>query len=68
MEKFKIKGPYITLGQFVKAINLVSSGGMEKAFLLESTITYNGEPEKRRGKKIYPKDRVNINGITYEFL
>ncbi|MCK9493012.1 MAG: S4 domain-containing protein YaaA [Acholeplasmataceae bacterium] len=68
MEKFKIKGPYITLGQFVKAINLVSSGGMEKVFLLESTITYNGEPENRRGKKIYPKDRVNINGITYEFL
>lgn len=68
MEKFKIKGPYITLGQFVKAINLVSSGGMEKAFLQEATIIYNGEKENRRGKKIYPKDRVIINGTPYEFI
>lgn len=67
MEKFTIKSSYITLGQFIKASNIVSSGGMVKPFLLEGTILLNGEEEKRRGKKIYPGDILSVNGITYLF-
>ena len=68
MKTFKIEGvEFITLGQFVKAAGLVSSGGMVKPFLEETKILYNGEPENRRGKKIYPKDKVQIGKDVYIF-
>ncbi|MDG0889322.1 RNA-binding S4 domain-containing protein [Paracholeplasma manati] len=68
MKTFKIEGvEFITLGQFVKAAGLVSTGGMVKPFLEETKILYNGEPENRRGKKIYPKDKVQIGKDVYIF-
>lgn len=68
MKTFKINGPFITLGQFVKASGIISSGGMIKPFLEENEITHNGVPEKRRGKKIYPNDKVEIGKDIYTFL
>lgn len=68
MKTFKIEGvEFITLGQFVKAAGLVSTGGMVKPFLAETKILYNGEPENRRGKKIYPKDKVQVGKEVYLF-
>lgn len=68
MKTFKIEGvEFITLGQFVKAAGLVSTGGMVKPFLEETKILYNGQPEKRRGKKIYPTDKVQIGKDIYTF-
>lgn len=68
MKTFKIEGSdFITLGQFVKAAGYVSTGGMVKPFLEETKILYNGEPENRRGKKIYPKDKVQIEQTVYLF-
>lgn len=67
MEHFKIKDTHITLGQFVKAASIVSSGGMVKHFLEENTITLNGVKENRRGKKIYPGDVLIVNGEKYLF-
>jgi S4 domain protein YaaA len=68
LKTFKIEGvEFITLGQFVKAAGLVSTGGMVKPFLEETKILYNGEPENRRGKKIYPKDKVQIGKDVYIF-
>lgn len=68
MKKFKIKGDYITLGQFVKAVGLVDTGGMIKPFLEDTKILYNGELENRRGKKIYPDDKVQIGKDIYLFV
>ncbi|NLN51124.1 MAG: RNA-binding S4 domain-containing protein [Acholeplasmataceae bacterium] len=67
MQKFKIKGEFITLGQFVKANNLVSSGGMVKPFLAEIKIVLNGVEENRRGKKIFPGDQLEILGKKIVF-
>ncbi|MCU0104205.1 RNA-binding S4 domain-containing protein [Acholeplasma vituli] len=68
MKTFKIKdAEFITLGQFVKAAGFVSTGGMVKPFLEETKIFFNGEPENRRGKKIYPKDKVQIGKDVYIF-
>ena len=68
MKTFKIEGvEFITLGQFVKAAGLVSTGGMVKPFLEETKILYNGQLEKRRGKKIYPTDKVQIGKDIYTF-
>ncbi len=66
MKKIIIKSDYITLGQFIKFTNIVSSGGMVKAILEEHTIYVNDVLEARRGKKLYPGDKILIKGIgTY---
>lgn len=62
MEKVKFSTSYITLGQLLKMTNVISSGGMAKWFLSENVVYVNGEPEQRRGKKLYDEDVVNIPG------
>ena len=67
MEKIIINSEYITLGQFIKYTSIVSSGGMVKAVLNEYTIYVNDILEARRGKKLYPGDKILIKGIgTYK--
>ncbi len=61
----KITGEYITLGQLLKFLDLVSTGGEEKVFLRENEVLFNGEKEQRRGKKLRDKDQVTILGVTY---
>ncbi len=63
VEKVIISSEYITLGQFIKYVNIVSSGGMVKPFLAENKIYLNDILEARRGKKVYPGDKVLIKGI-----
>lgn len=55
-EEIHLKTPHITLGQLLKIADLVSSGGQAKWFLQEyaNDILVNGEPENRRGRKLYP--------------
>jgi len=60
-----IQGEYITLGQLLKFLDLVQTGGEEKAFLVTHEITFNGEKEIRRGKKLWDKDVVSIDGVSY---
>lgn len=61
MEKeFFLEETYITLGQFLKSIAVISSGGMAKPYLESSPVLLNGETENRRGKKLYAGDRVKI--------
>jgi S4 domain protein YaaA len=68
MKEVKIKTEYITLGQLIKYLSLVGSGGEVKFFIMESHILLNEEPENRRGKKIYPNDVVEINNQTYRII
>ena len=56
----EIHTPYIQLGQFMKKIGLVESGGEVKAFLNQNPIQVNQIPEQRRGRKLYPGDRVFV--------
>lgn len=60
-----IKGEYVTLGQILKFLNLVQTGGEERLFLETHKITFNDEPEGRRGKKVRPGDKVSIDGTIY---
>ncbi len=64
-EKVKINTEYITLGQVMKLLNILDSGGMIKAYLLDQGAIVNGELEHRRGRKLYEKDVVEIEGHTY---
>lgn len=54
----QISTPFIKLDSFLKAENAVSSGGEAKLMIAEGYIKVNGEVELRRGRKLYPGDRV----------
>lgn len=62
MEDFKLRGDYITLGQLLKAENLVEDGAMAKEVIREGLAKVNGEVDTRRGKKLYPGDVVEFEG------
>ncbi len=59
----EIDDQYINLGQFLKLTSIISSGGMAKPFLAQTEIYVNGEPENRRGKKLYDQDIISIPNI-----
>lgn len=63
MKNIKIKDEYITLGQFLKKINIISSGGYAKEFLLENDVLVNNEKEERRGRKLYKDYIIEIKGV-----
>ncbi|ACB83602.1 S4 domain-containing protein YaaA [Natranaerobius thermophilus] len=58
--KVEINSEYITLGQLLKYVNIVATGGEVKHFLKEEDIEVNGEKTEQRGKKLYPGDIVNL--------
>lgn len=60
MTDLTIHSEFITLGQFLKMINAISSGGMAKWYLDEHVVYVNDEPEQRRGKKLRHNDIVEI--------
>ena len=61
MKTVTIQTPYITLGQFLQFTDTIQSGGMAKWFLAEYLVLVNGEEEDRRGRKLYPGDRVTLS-------
>ena len=57
-----IRGDTIRLGQLLKLAGVVGAGGELKAFLAETTILVNGEPDARRGRQLHPSDVVSVAG------
>ena len=55
---------YITLQSLLKITDIISTGGMVKAYLAENKVLVNGELEDRRGRKLYPGDKVEVEGRT----
>ncbi|MBE6163402.1 MAG: S4 domain-containing protein YaaA [Streptococcus equinus] len=73
MEKtmeYKLFDDYITLQALLKELGIIQSGGAIKGYLAETTVLFNGEDEKRRGKKIRIGDVVAIpeNNITINII
>jgi len=68
MKQILIKTEYITLGQLLKYVSIVGSGGEVKFYLQNHEILLNNEPENRRGKKIYPGDQVLIKSVVYQII
>lgn len=63
MKTFEIRDEWITLGQLLKAVNIIDTGGQAKALLAEGIVQVNGETETRRGRKLYPGDTVHVRGF-----
>ena len=60
---FKFHGEYITLGQMIKVLNILDSGGQIKLFLQEEKVLVNGERDDRRGRKLRNDDLVQIASL-----
>ena len=61
----KISTPYITLGQLLKLADVIGNGGEAKSFLAAHGALVNGEPDSRRGRKLYPGDEVQVEGKAF---
>ena len=66
IRKVKIYDEYITLAQFLKIVDLISSGGEAKDFILLNKIFINDIEENRRGRKLYKGDLIKISSKEYE--
>lgn len=62
----KITTEYIELQQFLKITDWVSTGGEAKIAVKRLEIKVNGIKEDRRGRKLYPGDKVRIQNKEYE--
>ena len=68
MVDVKIKSEYITLGQFLKFVGIISNGCEAKFYLAENEVYVNDELDTRRGKKLYPGDIVKTNNQTFKVI
>lgn len=68
MEVISIDTEYLTLAQFLKHVNLISSGGQAKFFLVETEVFVNDKLEDRRGRKLYNCDIVLVDGVEYQIV
>ncbi len=58
--------PVITLGQALKASDLVGSGGEAKVLIQAGEVLVNGEVETRRGRQLVPGDVVEVGDERLE--
>lgn len=68
MEKIKIDTEFITLGQLLKMVSIISSGGEAKWFLAENAVLVDNELETRRGRKLYKDMIVKVLNKEYQII
>ncbi len=68
MKNIKINTEYITLGQFLKIADIISTGGEAKFFLSSNDIYVNNELENRRGRKLYPNYIIKYEDTEYKII
>ncbi len=69
VEQIVISTPYITLGQLLKEVGVINTGGMAKWYLEEHRVLVNGEEVNMRGKKLRNGDGVKLaDGAEYEIV
>ena len=56
---------YITLQSLLQVSGVISTGGMAKIFLQENEVKVNNEREDRRGRKLYPGDKVLVGKTSF---
>ena len=63
--KLKPETEFMTLNVLLKIEGVIDTGGMAKIFLQENEVIVNGEPENRRGRKLYAGDVIEVLGKRY---
>lgn len=62
----KITGDFITIGQLLKKMNYISTGGEAKFFLENNDVKINGEKPVGRNSKVFPKSTIWINDNLFK--
>ena len=60
--ELKLRDEFIKLGQALKAANLVEDGVEAKYVIQDGEVLVNGEPDTRRGRKLYDGDVISYQG------
>lgn len=58
----------IKLGQLIKYVNAVETGGEAKTLLESGLVRLNGNPEKRRGAHVSVGDIVTVAGKSWRVV
>ena len=64
--KIEIRDEFIKLGQAMKLAGLVDEGVEAKFAIQNGEVSVNGEPETRRGRKLFKGDVFSWNGEQVE--
>ena len=56
----EIDTEFIKLDSLLKFSSIAESGGMAKILIENGEVSVNDEIETRRGRKVYPGDRVEL--------
>ncbi|MCL2068266.1 MAG: RNA-binding S4 domain-containing protein [Oscillospiraceae bacterium] len=65
-EEISIKGDFIRLDALLKFTGASQTGGHAKIMIADGIVKVNGEVCTMRGKKLYPGDAAEVNGIEYK--
>ena len=65
IKEIHITSEFITLGQFLKFVDIIQSGGEAKSFLSQNDVFINNELDVRRGRKLRPGDKITVLGESY---
>ncbi|MGL5641722.1 MAG: S4 domain-containing protein YaaA [Paraclostridium sp.] len=68
MIEIAIDSEFIKLDQFLKLVDVASTGGHAKFLIQEGLVKVNGEIETRRGKKLRSNDVVEVEGNKIKIL
>ncbi len=66
--KIVIKGNEIRIGQLLKKINMISTGGQAKFFLENNVVKIDGRVPGGRGAKVRVGDTLWINDEVYQVV
>lgn len=66
--EIKITSEFITLGQFIKYLDIIHSGGEAKSYLKTANVVINGEPDNRRGRKLRVNDVIEIENKVFKII
>lgn len=56
---------FVTLGVLLKIGGVIDTGGQAKHFLSENPVLVNGEPDNRRGRKLYFGDKIHVLNLFF---
>lgn len=66
--KIQIKGDFIKLGQLIKKLNIIDTGGQSKYFIETHSIKIEGRENLRRNSKIFAGTTIWIDDNVFYII
>ena len=66
--KVKIRGKFIKLGQLIKKLNIIDTGGQAKYFIKSHEIRINNEEDVKRNTKVWLNSTVWIDDQVFYII